>query len=147
MMCKHGTQNWTRIFCAHLKLGSDCGFSVTDLGMEECSHRKSHVRWHGNRKEPWLGSESLLFQALPDVCCWSFKGKGMTYGLWWAHRVEGKGKSSFKPFSVFKTTPRYATERDWIKLLKIVFFNSTSSFIYMLHCIGRNRPTEETFVK
>lgn len=68
-------------------------------------------------------------------------------GVWWATGWKGTGETSVKPFIVFKTTPQYATEMDWIRLLKSVHFNSTSSFVYMLHCICRNRPTEETFAK
>lgn len=43
MMQKHGTQSWTGIFYAHLKLGSDRGFSVTDFGVGESSHRESRA--------------------------------------------------------------------------------------------------------
>lgn len=43
---------------------------------------------------------------------------------------------------VFKATLQYATEMDWIKLFKIMFFNSTS-FIYMLDGVQNDRDTEK----
>lgn len=47
-MQMQGAQSWTGLLCAHLKLGSDCGFSVTDFGVGESSHTESHACWHGN---------------------------------------------------------------------------------------------------
>lgn len=47
---------------------------------------------------------------------------------------------------LFHVTLQYATKMDWIKLFKIVFFNS-ASFICMPDCTCSNRQTEELFVK